>query len=299
MHTFPLRNLPRGLVGVKCTAQITVGERNVSCLLDTGSHVTTVPWSFYEEHLSDCPLKSLDELLQVEGANGQTVPYLGYVELTLKFPREFFGTETEVPTLALVVPDLMTTPQVLIGTNSLDALYCNYVQQPASFPQSNFHGYRAVQRVLEARHRQASADVVGWVKFKRHVPKLVPAGGTVVLDGHVLVNCPPVERWVALESPTSPALPGGLLVASCLHTLPSKRQHQLPVVLRNETQTNITIHPRTIIAEMRAVQEVMESGQTNSSVVNEKLPARSNLKFDFEDSLLTPEWKKTDYRSTE
>ncbi len=36
----------------------------------------------------------------------------------------------------------------------------------------------------------------------------------------------------------------------------------------------------------------MESGQTNSSVVNEKLPARSNLKFDFEDSPLTPEWKK-------
>ncbi len=80
--TFPLRNLPRGLVGVKCTAQITVGERNVSCLLDTGSQVTTVPWSFYEEHLSYCPLKSLDELLQVGGANGQTVPYLGYVELT-------------------------------------------------------------------------------------------------------------------------------------------------------------------------------------------------------------------------
>lgn len=290
--TFPLRNLPRGLVGVKCTAQITVGEKKVSCLLDTGSQVTTVPWSFYEEHLSDSPLKSLDNLLQVEGANGQTVPYLGYVELTLKFPREFLGTETEVPTLALVVPDLMNAPQVLIGTNSLDALYCNYVQQPVSLPQSSSHGYRAVQKVLEARHRQASSDVVGWVKFKGHVPELVPAGCTVVLDGHVLVDCHPVDKWVALESPTSPALPGGLLVASCLHTLPCKRQHQLPVVLRNETQTDITIHPRTIIAEMRAVQEVMQSRQTSSSAVNEKLPARSNLKFDFGDSPLTSEWKK-------
>ncbi len=130
----------------------------------------------------------------MEGANGQTVPYLGYVELTIKFPREFLGTETEVPTLALVVPDLMNTPQVLIGTNSLDALYCNYVQQPVSFPQSNFHSYRAVQKVLEARHRQASSDVVGWVKFKGQIPELVPAGCTVVLDGHVLVNCPPVDK---------------------------------------------------------------------------------------------------------
>ncbi len=50
---------------------------------------------------------------------------------------------------------------------------------------------------------------------------------------------------------------------------------------------------------MRAVQEVMKSGQTNTSTVNEKLPARSNLKFDFGDSPLTSEWKKTDYRSTE
>ena len=66
---------------------------------------------------------SLNNLLEVEGANGQAVPYLRYVELVLKFPREFLGIETEVPTLALVVPDLMNMPQVLIGTNSLDALY--------------------------------------------------------------------------------------------------------------------------------------------------------------------------------
>lgn len=288
----PLRNLPRGLVGVKCTAQITVGNKRVSCLLDTGSQVTTVPWSFYQENLSNCPLKSLDNLLEVEGANGQTVPYLGYVELTLKFPREFLGTETEVPTLALVVPDLMNTPQVLIGTNSLDALYSNYVQQSASFPQSNFHGYRAVQKVLEARYKQASADVVGCIKFKGHVPEVVPAGCTVVLDGHVLVNCPHVGKCVALESPTSPALPGGLLVASCLHSLPTKKHQQLPVVLRNETQTDITIYPRTIIAELRAVQEVIKSGPVNSSTVNKELSACSNLKFDFENSPLTPEWKK-------
>lgn len=63
----------------------------------------------------------------MEGANGQAVPYLGYVELILKFPRVSLGIEAEVPTLALVVPDLINTSQVLIGTNSLDALYRYYV----------------------------------------------------------------------------------------------------------------------------------------------------------------------------
>ncbi len=172
--------------------------------------------------------------------------------------------------------------------------------KPASFPQSNFHGYRAVAKGPGSKTQTSKCRCSRLGEIQEARSKVSTCRRySSPRNGHVLVNCPPVERWVALESPTSPALPGGLLVASCLHTLPSKRQHQLPVVLRNETQTNITIHPRTIIAEMRAVQEVMESGQTNSSVVNEKLPARSNLKFDFEDSLLTLEWKKTDYRSTE
>ncbi len=45
-------------------------------------------------------MKSLEYLLEVEGANGQAVPYLGYVELNLKFSKNFLGVEAEVPTLA-------------------------------------------------------------------------------------------------------------------------------------------------------------------------------------------------------
>ncbi len=65
-------------------------------------------------------MKSLEYLLEVEGANGQAVPYLGYVELNLKFPKNFLGVEAEVPTLALIVPDLTNiryTPTAHKGTN--------------------------------------------------------------------------------------------------------------------------------------------------------------------------------------
>ncbi len=67
----PLRSLPKGLVGVKCTAQIIIGGKEVDCFLDTGSQVTAVPQSFYESYLSDLPLKLLENLLEVEGANGK------------------------------------------------------------------------------------------------------------------------------------------------------------------------------------------------------------------------------------
>lgn len=113
----------KGLIGAKCTAQVIVGGKVCSCLLDTGSQVTTIPNSFYREHLSHLSIHSLNNLLEVEGANGQEVPYIGYVETTIKFPKSSFGKDNELPTLALIVPDMHSSlSSVLIGTNTLDAL---------------------------------------------------------------------------------------------------------------------------------------------------------------------------------
>ncbi len=119
---------------MKCTGQIYIYEIKVNFLLDTGSQDTTIPLSFHKMYLSHHPMQSLESLLEVEGANGQPVPYLGYVEVTLMFPKEFLGTDAEVTMLALVVPDLINVPQVLIGTNTLDAVYSNYVQKETVSP---------------------------------------------------------------------------------------------------------------------------------------------------------------------
>lgn len=125
-------------MGTKCTAQITIEGKEVNCLLETGSQVTTIPLSFYKGHLPHHRLKSLDDLLdvelEVEGANEEAVPYLGYIELNLTFPKELFGKEIEVPTLVLVVPDVNHMPQILIGTNSLNVLYSDYVDRNGCRP---------------------------------------------------------------------------------------------------------------------------------------------------------------------
>lgn len=98
--------LPKGLVGSRCTAVVDISGQDLHCLLDTGSQVTTIPVSLYNLHFSDQPVKSLHDLLQVEGAAGQAVPYLGYIETTVTFPQHFLGTAFTVPTLALIVPDV-------------------------------------------------------------------------------------------------------------------------------------------------------------------------------------------------
>lgn len=119
----PVNILPKGLVGSKCTALVRIAGKDCCCLLDTGSQVTTVPESFYKQNLSSHDIKPLN-LLEVEGAAGQATPYLGHIELAVTFPKDFLEIDIEIPTLALVVPDVHPDNQspVLIGTNTLDVL---------------------------------------------------------------------------------------------------------------------------------------------------------------------------------
>ncbi|XP_043094871.1 uncharacterized protein LOC122345103, partial [Puntigrus tetrazona] len=288
----PKPKLPQGLIGMKCTAHICIDEIQVNCLLDTGSQVTTIPLSFYKKYLSHHPLQSLESLLEVEGANGQSVPYLGYVDVALKFPKEFLGTDAEVTTLALVVPDLINVPQVLIGTNTLDALYSNYVQNETVSPSPSYHGYAAVLKTLDVRHKQSCAETFGCVTLKGTVPETVLAGHTAVLDGVVCLKCLPAEKLTVISHPTMSPLPGGLLVASGLHTLPGKRFFSLPVVVKNETQSDIVIPPKIVISELHAVQQVMDKPLARDV---SKTPEKSKglqIPFDFGDSPLPSEWKE-------
>lgn len=291
-HHCPKTKLPKGLIGMKCTARISVDTIEVNCLLDTGSQVTTIPLSFYKNNLSHHPLKPLESLLEVEGANGQSVPYLGYVELTLMFPKEFLGIDAEVTTLALVVPDLVNVPQVLVGTNTLDALYSSYVQEETNSPNATSNGYAAVLKTLDVRHRQACAGTLGCVTLKGTVPETVSAGSTAVLDGVVYLSYLPSEKLTVLSPPTISSLPGGLLVASVLHTLPGKRFFSLPVVVKNEAQTDIVIPPRSVIAEMHAVQQVVNKPLTSDNGEMKGRPGSSQITVDFGNSPLPPEWKE-------
>lgn len=283
--------LPKGLVGTRCTAQVCIEGTKVNCLLDTGSQVTTIPSSFHKAHLADYPIKPLNALLEVEGANGQSVPYLGYVELTLTFPKEFLGVEAEIYTLALVVPDLVGVQQILIGTNSLDTLYDIHVEGDEVEPNPTFSGYRAVLKILSARHKQQRVETLGRVTLGSDGAETVPAGGTAVVDGVVyLTSCFP-ENVAVIGCSELSNLPGGLVVASGLHTLPNKRFFRVPVLLKNETHADIVISPKTVLAEMYSVQQVIEVPQKGDALQVLAESTKPQINIDFGDSPLPTEWK--------
>lgn len=290
--------LPHGLVGTKTTAQVTIAGRDISCLLDTGLQVTTVPQSFYEQYLSDLTIHPLGDLLDVEGANGQSVPYLGYIELFITFPKDFVGTDIEVHSLALVIPHLRSAiqEQVLIGTNTLDALYANLQDDPnCSTFQPLSYGYRAVLKVLHTRQGSSTSSSLGCARMVGKTPKVVPAGQSVILEGMANVSSAHSEKYVIIEQPSTSSLPSGLLVSASLVSLPKKQPCRLPVVLKNETEHDIAIPSKTILADVNAVVRVIHKEQTvkESSLpdMQRKSPQPAKLSFDFGDSPLPPEWK--------
>lgn len=294
------RGLPKHLVGSKCTANVNVGGVDCSCLLDTGSQVTTVAKSFYQTHLSDHPIKPISNILEVEGANGQPVPYLGYVEVNLKFPRALLESEPEISTLALIIPDLWSNSDVplLIGTNTLDPLYDQCCDEFSLSHNSSCYGYRRVLRTLQLRKKQATSGELGFLKLRGREQAVLPAKQRVPLEGYMCVNSVNTEKCALIEQPSRSTLPGGVFVDCCLISLPEHGSNKLPVFLRNETEHDIILPTNCVIADLTVADTVIENhlvdrgGQKHvvdcSTHQAETCPGKS---FDFGPSL-PEQWKE-------
>lgn len=285
-------SLPKGLVGSKCTALVSIAGVNVNCLLDSGSQVSTVSESFYRQNFPDQSLKPLYNLLEVEGAAGQPVPYLGYIEMSITFPKECLETETEIPTLALVIPDVHPDSQipVLVGTNTLDVLYEMYldIKTPGHFPGP--YGFKALLKTLELRYTQSKDANIGLITLLGKTAAVIPAGHTVVLEGSANVHCASTDKGAIVEHPAQSSLPGGLCVKSCLITLPTRAPYKVPVVITNETDQDVTIPSTCVIAELGAFRCTLSEHNVVSA--NESYKSEEPLSFNFGDSPIPTQWKE-------
>lgn len=284
--------LPKGLIGSKCTAVVGISGINVNCLLDSGSQVTTVTESFYKQNFPEQELNPLYDLLEVEGAAGQPVPYLGYIEMCVTFPKDFLDTEIDIHTLALVVPDAHpnTHTPVLVGTNTLDVLYEKYLGIKTSEFLPSPYGFRALLKTLELRHTQNRDGNIGLVTLADKATAIIPAGQTVVLEGSANVNCTFTDTFALVEHPAQSSLPGGLCVKTCLVTLPFGSPHKVPVMISNETEQDITIPSTCVIAELGAFHCILS--QHNVTSANEPTTNKATLSFNFGDSPIPQEWKE-------
>lgn len=281
--------LPKGLVGAKITAQVTIAEKDGDCLLDTGSQVTTIPNLFYQQNLSHLPIYS-NNLLEVEATNGQDVPYMGYVGVNITFPKSSLGMDIKVSTLALIVPDIRSTlSSVLIGTNSLDTLYEQYSDSGLQSFQSLPYGYKIVFKTLEMRQKVNSS--LGVVRLLSKDPEVIGPGQTKVMEGSVKCRTPNSGKWVVVEQLKASCLPGGVMVTNGLASLPAKLPHRIAVILKNESDHDITIPPKSVIAEVNAIQSIQPTTTGNPDTLT-RPDRKPNRDFDFGNSPIPNEWKE-------
>jgi len=130
------------LVGETNEVNVLINDKPLHALLDTGSCVSVISHSFYREHISDVQLQTIDDLVNIECADGKQLPYLGYVEVELSIAEGLPNANT-VSSLFLVTPDTVFSERTpaIIGTNILKELLkdCKDTFGPQYLQRASLH----------------------------------------------------------------------------------------------------------------------------------------------------------------
>lgn len=101
-----------------------LNNHSVTALLHTGSCVSIISQTFYENYLQDrTELQPTKDIFNTECADGQTLPYLGFIEIDLTITKGLPSRKPQ-PCLLPVVLDTNYSPRtpVVLGTNILKEL---------------------------------------------------------------------------------------------------------------------------------------------------------------------------------
>ena len=111
------------LVGKKSQLKCSINGHPATVLFDTGSQVSIIDRAWASAHISNYPVRSLQELLETDltvyAASGHVIPYDGWVELTVNL------TGNDDPNLTVQAPFLvsqLSLPQPLLGANVLEQI---------------------------------------------------------------------------------------------------------------------------------------------------------------------------------
>lgn len=262
---------------------VSMGGVRVSCLVDTGSMVSTVTESFFLQHFQSWGHERLQSCnwLKLRAANGLAIPYVGYLELDV----ELCGTS--VPRCGVLIvkdPPGEVSSQVpgILGMNIIrrcyHALFGQHGQSLFTLP-SVFEAPESVTQALQKCH-QASGQplqrVAGQVKIRGKKACRIP-GGTMKI---VAATCSKQYSGTSvLFEPPESGLPAGLLASPALVQVVQGTAY-IPIV--NVGSTSVLLYPRTVAGTLNEVRVVsMPAGviemptsvaTTASQIASEVLP---------------------------
>uniref|UniRef100_A0A3Q1HDU2 Gypsy retrotransposon integrase-like protein 1 n=1 Tax=Acanthochromis polyacanthus TaxID=80966 RepID=A0A3Q1HDU2_9TELE len=287
--------LPQGLIGPRCAAAVLVDGTHCESIMDSGSQVTTISESFHKKHLSHLPIQPVHALLEIEGAGGQNVPYLGYIQTNITFPKNVTGTEQELVVLVLVVPECHFNSQIplLVGTNALLRLYGKLLEQDGPKFIHKLHSKQFAMILQHVAQTQRNDTHSCNVMLHSKRPVTIPAKHKICITGNVRLRKNNQNTSFVLEPHEQYKLPGGLLLESALVDIPFNANNKVPVIVHNVSEHSVTLQPNSIVAQACAAQHVspMSTGQTQNPV-SQHNPDNDKLTQSLNDSPISEQWKE-------
>lgn len=265
------------LVGECFEAEVNFSGVSVPCLLDSGSMVTTITETYFNNKFAHLSAEGLRDCgwLGLKAANGLMIPYLGYIELDLyilgvTLPRRGVLIVKDPP------DDYMRQKKAavpgVLGMNVFNPLYCELLKVygpelwEAPVVQSAPPGLKKVLRYCQVMEAMASSPEPHLVRVQGKRPLCIPAGSLK----YVPVTCPdvplhqPIDLMVEPLGPEHNALPEGLLVSP---SLIKAEQGRAFVPVTNVGTSDVWLTPRRVIATVQTVDFVLgEQSQIKVSV---------------------------------
>ncbi|XP_028309745.1 uncharacterized protein LOC114467552 isoform X1 [Gouania willdenowi] len=238
------------------TIDVLIGGVSVSCLVDTGSMVSTMTEQFFLEKFAPWGQERLQSChwLQLRAANGLAIPYIGYLELEVELCGQV------IPSCGILVvrdpPAPVSSATGILGMNINRRCYRELFGGcgPALFESHLLaEAPGPVRKALQQCHRvdgQAPSDFHGTIRVCGKKAVRIP-GGFMKL---VASTCP--EQFAgqnALFEPTESGLPAGLLASPSLIQV-IRGTAYIPVV--NVGTTEVLLYPRTSFGTLSRAQVV-------------------------------------------
>lgn len=240
----------------------------ISCLLDTGSMVTTLTENFFYTHFQS----SLGQLqpcrwLQLRAANGLKIPYLGYLEVDI----DILGKKLSKMGVLVVQDssDPFTRTQKskvlgLLGMNVISQCYNELFQQHGSSlfqaPSVQLAGEAWNQAFTECHQFDClpPTGCLGGVKVAGRASVCIPAGSFKLVPARSNQHVGPSVHSVLFE-PSDTGLPPGILISRAFLSFD---QGEISVPVVNVETRDVWLPPHTVLGELFCATK-----RTNSQVL--------------------------------
>ena len=288
MSTFTSTNDPK-LIGHVNEADIFLDSKPAKALLDTGSCVSLVSESFYLEHLN-CHMKPVGDILNIECADGQNLPYKGYIETELVIQKGLPDFKP-LPCLLLVTPDTQYSSRtpIILGTNVLQELmndckssYGDQFLQKANLFTPWYLSFRSL--VIRQKEPRKNKNRLAIVRSALPQKVSINPNQSVQVLGMIDKEFDYPSTTAIIQECDDSQLPDSIDITPSVICYDYGEKKQVVVTLSNLSTNTVTIAPKAVICELQPVsivEEVFDKIEENTNF-NDIL---TNLKVDEEDIL--------------